>query len=159
MIFFSHHAYLIERSIWSSNHDVDKHPHTYTIPEKMVQFYFITQKNCNLNVTSIMRTDDFVSNINCDYDVAVNVSNICIWKYYQCINLIIISDKGNKNWFHFYLQTQTFLLLILLSMMNCVVHQVLKILLKITLVISLCTIFFAAATVQSIQLDVFNHDR
>ncbi|XP_055297190.1 adenylate cyclase type 6 isoform X2 [Sitodiplosis mosellana] len=53
----------------------------------------------------------------------------------------------------------TFLLLTLLSMMNCVVHQVLKILLKITLVISLCVIFFTVATVQSIHLDMFNHER
>ncbi|XP_031621838.1 adenylate cyclase type 6 [Contarinia nasturtii] len=88
-------------------------------------FFFITQKNCDLNVTSIMKTDGFVSNMNCDYDVAVNI----------------------------------FLLLILLSMMNCVVHQVLKILLKITLVISLCAIFFAVATVQSIHSDIFNQAR
>lgn len=50
-------------------------------------------------------------------------------------------------------------MLTLLSMMNCAVHQVLKILLKITLVISSCVIYFTVATVQSNNLDVFNRER
>lgn len=73
---------------------------------------------------------------------------------------ILINDKGdqiNSEYIMFWLQT--FLLLILLSMMNCVVHQVLKILLKITLVISMCVIFFTVATIQSVHSDIFNHER
>lgn len=54
---------------------------------------------------------------------------------------------------------QTFLLLTLLSMMNCAVHQILKIALKITLLISLCAIYFTVATLQGQRLDIFDRHR
>lgn len=44
-------------------------------------------------------------------------------------------------------------------MMNCAVHQILKIVLKITLLISLCAIYFTVATLQGFHLDIFNRDR
>lgn len=57
------------------------------------------------------------------------------------------------------LSFQTFLLLILLSLMNCAVHQVLRILLKIILVTATCIVYFSIATLRSNRLDVFDRNR
>lgn len=110
----------------------------------------------------------FYVNANCEYDTAVNVSHerfffVCVCK----TQVLSLNAKAAKLILMILLHSfsplliQTFLLLILLSMMNCAVHQVLKILLKITLVISLCVIFVTVATIQirSIHLDIFNHER
>lgn len=57
----------------AQNRDVDiKKNHTRI----RKQFFFITQKNCDLNDTSIMQSDEplLSVNANCEYDIAVNVS-------------------------------------------------------------------------------------
>lgn len=110
-----------------------------------------------------MPVDDYQyvpgTNANCQYDVAVNVSEKKLkLNYFE----IILTQRKNRLMFDIFslsLKLQTFLLLTLLSMMNCVVHQVLKILLKITLMVSMCVIFLTIATVESIHLDIFNHER
>lgn len=55
--------------------------------------------------------------------------------------------------------SQAFLLLTLLSMMNCAVHQILKISLKIVLLVSLSAIYYTVAIIQIIHLNELYRDR
>lgn len=66
----------IERSIWPLESWRRYDTYIYKKQPKTKQFIFITQKNCDLDDTSIMPTDDFLPNtkVNCSYDAAVNVS-------------------------------------------------------------------------------------
>ena len=64
------------------NRDVDTKKHQPPPPsekkrqQQQSQSFFIVQKNCDPNDTSILQPDDLEPNMNCDYEVAVNVSTI-----------------------------------------------------------------------------------
>lgn len=106
------------------------------------QFVFLSNKNCDHISTSILYT--FLNRFDdCDYNVAINV------RIYEQSKWTV---NGNKIW-NSEILFQAFLLLTLLSMMNCAVHQVLKISLKIVLLISLSAIYFAVAIVQGFQIN------
>ncbi|KAJ6635698.1 Adenylate cyclase type 5, partial [Pseudolycoriella hygida] len=107
--------------------------HGNRIHAQMLAFLAVCTVKC-LSVSTIFV---FLSNKNCDH-ISTSILYTFLNRFDDCDYNVAIN---------------AFLLLTLLSMMNCAVHQVLKISLKIVLLISLSAIYFAVATVQGFQIN------